>query len=54
MRHSRFNISEAERDAWLRHMRTALDEPGLDEAHDAQLRDYLVNGRANAGESGVA
>ncbi len=42
MRHSRFKISEAERDAWLRHMRTALDELGLDEAHDAQLWDYLV------------
>ena len=26
MRHARFTIGEAERDAWLRHMRTALDE----------------------------
>lgn len=42
MRHARFRIGEAERDAWLRHMRTALDEVGLDEAHDAQLWDYLV------------
>ncbi len=42
MRHARFAIGEAERDAWLRHMRTALDELGLDEALDAQLWDYLV------------
>ena len=33
MRHARFRIGEAERDAWLRHMREALD---------AQLWDYLV------------
>jgi hemoglobin len=42
MRHARFHIGEAERDAWLRHMRTALDELSLDEALDAQLWDYLV------------
>ena len=42
MRHAHFSIGEAERDAWLRHMRAALDEIGLDEPHDAQLWDYLV------------
>ena len=42
MRHARFRIGEAERDAWLRHMREALDELGLDQALDAQLWDYLV------------
>ena len=42
MRHARFAIGEAERDAWLRHMRTALDELALEEALDAQLWDYLV------------
>jgi len=42
MRHVRFRIGEAEHDAWLRHMRTALDELGLDPALDAQLWDYLV------------
>jgi hemoglobin len=42
MRHARFHIGEAERDAWLRHMRTALDELNLDEALAAQLWDYLV------------
>jgi hemoglobin len=42
MRHARFAIGEPERDAWLRNMRTALDELGLDEARDAQLWEYLV------------
>src|SRR6202047_3343586 len=42
MRHARFAIGEAERDAWLHHMRVALDELGLDEALHAQLWDYLV------------
>src|SRR5260370_28276070 len=41
MRHVRFHIGEAERDAWLRHMRTALDEIGLDAGLDAPLGDYL-------------
>jgi len=40
MRHARFVIGEA--DAWLRHMRAALDEVALDPAHDAQLWEYLV------------
>ena len=42
MRHAHFVIGEAERDAWLRHMRTALDELALDDAADTQLWDYLV------------
>jgi hemoglobin len=42
MRHARFAIGEAERDLWLRHMRTALDSLSLDPALDAQLWDYLV------------
>ena len=42
MRHARFAIGEAERDAWLRNMRVALDELGLDDASAAQLWDYLV------------
>jgi hemoglobin len=42
MRHVRFTIGEAERDAWLHHMRVALDEFELDEALAAQLWDYLV------------
>jgi hemoglobin len=42
MRHAHFFIGDAERDAWLRHMRTALDELALDEANAARLWDYLV------------
>ena len=42
MRHVRFRIGEAERDAWLRHMRAALDEIGLPEPLDRQLWEYLV------------
>jgi len=42
MRHARFAIGEAERDAWLRRMRAALDDLGLDETLDARLWDYLV------------
>jgi len=42
MRHARFAIGEAERDAWLRHMRAAMDELALDANRDRQLWDYLV------------
>ena len=42
MRHARFAIGEAERDAWLRHMRTALDELDLAEPYAGQLWEYLV------------
>ena len=42
MRHARFVISERERDAWLRHMRTALDELALDPAQDRELWEYLT------------
>jgi hemoglobin len=42
MRHVHFSIGEAERDAWLRHMRTAMDEIALDPAQDEELWNYLV------------
>lgn len=42
MRHVHFRIGETERDLWLRHMRTALDELDLDPALEYQLWDYLV------------
>ncbi len=42
MRHVRFHIGETERDLWLKHMRTALDELSLDPVLEAQLWDYLV------------
>ncbi len=56
MRHAPFVIGEAERDAWLHHMRAALDELKLDPEHDAQLWDYLVmaaNSLVNAHEHAV-
>jgi hemoglobin len=42
MRHAPFRIGEAERDAWLRHMRSAMDELAFDDALDAELWKYLV------------
>ncbi len=41
MRHVPFVIGSAERDAWLRHMRAALDSLELDPEHSAQLWNYL-------------
>jgi hemoglobin len=44
MRHAPFRISEIERDAWLRCMRTAvasIDAHTLDDAHRSELLDYL-------------
>jgi hemoglobin len=37
-----FSIGTAERDAWLGHMRTALDRLALAPVLDAQLWSYLV------------
>ena len=46
MRHARFFIGDAERDAWLRHMTTALDElvaeRGIDPAIEARMREYFA------------
>jgi hemoglobin len=42
MRHAPFVIGSAQRDAWLRHMRHALDTLGLAPAYDAMLWDYLT------------
>ncbi|HYZ37903.1 MAG TPA: globin [Pseudonocardiaceae bacterium] len=41
MRHAPFRIGPTERDAWLRCMRTAVEEAELDEAHRAVLWNYL-------------
>jgi hemoglobin len=41
MRHAPFVIGPIQRDAWLRCMRVAVDEAGLDEPHRAQLWEYL-------------
>ena len=42
MRHAPFTVGEREHDAWLTHMRTAVDEIGLPEQLDKMLWDYLV------------
>jgi hemoglobin len=41
MRHAPFRIGPAERDAWLRHMRAAVDVLGLGPAHEQTLWQYL-------------
>ena len=41
MRHAPFAIGTAERDAWLRHMRAAVDSLELTPEHDAALWGYL-------------
>ena len=41
MRHVPYRIGFAERDAWLAHMRDALDELALSTEYDAALWDYL-------------
>jgi hemoglobin len=56
MRHVRFSIGVTERDLWLRHMRTALDEEKLPAPLDNQLWDYLVmaaNSLVNAAPEGA-
>lgn len=42
MRHAPFTIGSAERDAWLRHMRQALDETPLPPGAADQLWQYLT------------
>ncbi len=42
MRHVPFVIGSAERDAWLRHMRVAVDELGLPEDLEKQLWNYFT------------
>jgi hemoglobin len=41
MRHAPFAIGAVERDAWLRHMRDAVDSLGLTPEQDATLWGYL-------------
>jgi hemoglobin len=41
MRHAPFKIGPAERDAWLRHMRHAVDTLELEPELDKMLWDYL-------------
>ncbi|MDO5634060.1 MAG: globin [Micrococcus sp.] len=41
MRHMPFRVDPAARDAWLRHMRAALDGVEISALHEAELWDYL-------------
>jgi len=41
MRHAPFRVGPAERDAWLHHMRRAVDRLNLPEEQDRMLWDYL-------------
>ena len=41
IRHAPFPVSPSARDAWLRHMRVALDELELAPLHEQTLWDYL-------------
>lgn len=47
MRHAPFHVGPIQRDAWLRCMRIAVDEAGLDEQHRAQLWRYLTYAAAS-------
>ena len=42
MRHATFHISEMERDVWLRHMKSAVDELEMREDLREELWSYLV------------
>lgn len=42
MRHAPFTVDQAAHDAWLRHMRTAVDSLELAPELERQLWDYLV------------
>jgi hemoglobin len=41
MRHAPFRVGPRERDAWLAHMRRAVDSLGLPPPHEEQLWQYL-------------
>jgi hemoglobin len=42
MRHAPFAIGTRERDAWLLHMRAAIDASGAGDAERARLEDYVT------------
>ncbi|HEY4421908.1 MAG TPA: globin [Pseudonocardia sp.] len=47
MRHAPFHVGPIERDAWLRCMRVAVDEAGLEEQHRERLWQYLTYAAAS-------
>ena len=42
MRHAPFSIGELERDVWLKHMKSAVDELEMKPELKEQLWDYLL------------
>ncbi|GAA2920473.1 globin [Streptomyces thioluteus] len=47
MRHAPFTVDRAAHDAWLRHMRAAVDDLGLSPEHEQQLWNYLTYAAAS-------
>jgi hemoglobin len=47
MRHAPFAVDRAAHDAWLRHMRDAVDELSLAPEYERQLWDYMVYAAAS-------
>lgn len=47
MRHAPFAVDQAAHDAWLKHMRVAVDELGLSEEHEHTLWNYLTYAAAS-------
>lgn len=47
MRHAPFTVDRAAHDAWLKHMRVAVDELGLSEKHEQELWKYLTYAAAS-------
>ncbi|OIV36273.1 globin [Mangrovactinospora gilvigrisea] len=47
MRHVPFRVDRAAHDAWLRHMRTAVDELNLAPEHETELWNYLLYAAAS-------
>ena len=47
MRHAPFQVDQAAHDAWLRHMRDAVDDLALAPEYERQLWDYLVYAAAS-------
>jgi hemoglobin len=47
MRHAPFRVDRAAHDAWLRHMREAVDSLELAPEHEKRLWDYLVYAAAS-------
>ena len=47
MRHAPFTVDRAAHDAWLTHMRDAVDSLDLAEEHETQLWNYLTYAAAS-------